>query len=107
MCRLHESLLPAAVAQMLDGDRTGWRDDNQDLPLFACGISLVVRPYNPMAPTVHLNCRYLEVLDPHSQDKRTNPKVRWFGGGADLTPSDLLPWDPDAQHFHTLLKTLR
>ncbi|WAQ87501.1 hypothetical protein PtA15_8A405 [Puccinia triticina] len=105
---VHGSLPPAAVAQMrhrLDEDRFGWWDGKQDLPFFACGISLVVHPHNPMAPTVHLNYRYFEVLDPSSSQEEgtTNPKVWWFGGGTDLTPSYLFP--DDAKHFHTHLKT--
>jgi len=31
------------------------------LPFFAAGISLVIHPVNPHAPTVHLNYRYFEV----------------------------------------------
>ena len=45
---------------------------------FACGISLVIHPYSPMAPTVHANFRYFEVYD-----KEQNLIDCWFGGGAD------------------------
>jgi coproporphyrinogen III oxidase len=64
---------------------------------FACGISLVIHPINPMVPTVHANFRYFELYnaDGHIQDA-------WFGGGADLTPYYL--FDEDAQHFHNALK---
>ncbi|EFP93206.2 coproporphyrinogen III oxidase [Puccinia graminis f. sp. tritici CRL 75-36-700-3] len=105
---VHGTLPPAAVRQMrhrLDEDRFGWWDGQQDLPFFACGISLVVHPLNPMAPTVHLNYRYFEVLDPAEKDQQSclEPKVWWFGGGTDLTPSYL--FQEDAQHFHQQLKT--
>lgn len=58
---------------------------------FATGISLVLHPRNPYAPTVHANFRYLEKGD-----------ARWFGGGADLTP--YYPFREDARHFHLKLK---
>ena len=64
---------------------------------FATGISLVLHPRNPMAPTVHANFRYFELGDPDS------PAAWWFGGGADLTPSYL--FDEDARHFHGVWKT--
>ncbi|PLW48967.1 hypothetical protein PCANC_10676 [Puccinia coronata f. sp. avenae] len=109
---VHGSLPPAAVSQMrhrLDEDRFGWWDGKTELPFFACGISLVTHPHNPMAPTVHLNYRYFEIIDPadkkedDAQQQTTKPKVWWFGGGTDLTPSYLFP--EDAEHFHRTLKT--
>lgn len=102
---VHGTLPPAAVRQMrdrLDEDRFGWWDGKQDLPFFACGISLVIHPLNPMAPTVHLNYRYFEVEDPSENGRPNAPKVWWFGGGTDLTPSYL--FEEDARHFHLGLK---
>ena len=32
-----------------------------NIPFFAAGISSVMHPYNPMAPTMHFNYRYFEV----------------------------------------------
>ncbi|HEX8356377.1 MAG TPA: oxygen-dependent coproporphyrinogen oxidase [Segetibacter sp.] len=60
---------------------------------FACGISLVIHPYNPYVPTVHANYRMFELYN-------ENDEVidRWFGGGTDLTPYYL--FDEDARHFH-------
>ncbi|MBW0464709.1 hypothetical protein O181_004424 [Austropuccinia psidii MF-1] len=101
---VHGTLPPPAIQQMrdrLDEDRFGWWDGKQDLKFFACGISLVVHPHNPMAPTVHLNYRYFEIEDP-SEKGATRPKVWWFGGGTDLTPSYL--FEEDAVHFHQSLK---
>jgi coproporphyrinogen III oxidase len=59
---------------------------------FATGISLVLHPASPMAPTVHANFRYLEKGD-----------AAWFGGGMDLTP--YYPRVEDAVHFHRTIKT--
>ncbi|CAN8103492.1 unnamed protein product [Discula destructiva] len=67
------------------------------LEFFAAGLSLVVHPRNPMAPTVHLNYRYFETANADGSGG-----VWWFGGGADLTPSYL--FDEDAIHFHRTLR---
>ena len=64
---------------------------------FACGLSLVIHPKNPMAPTVHANWRYFEMYD---NDR--NIINQWFGGGQDLTPYYL--FDEDAIHFHQICK---
>lgn len=58
---------------------------------FATGVSIIVHPRNPHAPTFHANVRYFE----------TDTGNAWFGGGADLTPYYLEP--DDAQHFHSVL----
>jgi coproporphyrinogen III oxidase len=64
---------------------------------FACGLSLVMHPKNPMVPTVHANWRYFEMYDDSG-----NVIQQWFGGGQDLTPYYL--FDEDAVHFHQSLK---
>ena len=66
---------------------------------FACGLSLVIHPKNPMVPTVHANWRYFEMYDPDSGAVID----QWFGGGQDLTPYYL--FDEDAQHFHKVCKS--
>ena len=58
----------------------------------AMGVSVVVHPRNPQAPTSHLNVRYF--VAEHPQDD----PVWWFGGGFDLTPYYLD--DEDAVHWH-------
>ncbi|CAG2531585.1 coproporphyrinogen oxidase [Maribacter dokdonensis] len=65
---------------------------------FACGLSLVLHPKNPMAPTVHANWRYFELYDEQGEIVD-----QWFGGGQDLTPYYL--FDEDAVHFHQVCKT--
>lgn len=65
---------------------------------FACGLSLVIHPKNPMVPTVHANWRYFEMYDAQG-----NMLDAWFGGGQDLTPYYL--FEEDAVHFHQVCKT--
>jgi coproporphyrinogen III oxidase len=71
---------------------------------FACGLSLVIHPKNPMAPTVHANWRYFEMYDTSTELSTGNRKVinSWFGGGQDLTPYYL--FEEDAIHFHQTCK---
>ena len=65
---------------------------------FACGLSLVIHPKNPMVPTVHANWRYFELY----KDDGSLADA-WFGGGQDLTPYYL--FEEDATHFHRTCKT--
>jgi coproporphyrinogen III oxidase len=58
----------------------------------AMGVSLVLHPRNPYAPTVHMNVRFFEAVA-EGQDP-----VWWFGGGMDLTP--YYGNADDARHFH-------
>ncbi|WP_010521606.1 oxygen-dependent coproporphyrinogen oxidase [Aquimarina agarivorans] len=69
----------------------------EDVDFFACGLSLVIHPKNPMAPTVHANWRYFEMYN-----KQGEIVDQWFGGGQDLTPYYL--FDEDAIHFHSTCK---
>jgi coproporphyrinogen III oxidase len=62
----------------------------------AMGVSLVLHPRNPYAPTVHLNVRFLEA------SKEGAEPVWWFGGGMDLTP--YYGFEEDAVHFHQTCK---
>jgi coproporphyrinogen III oxidase len=58
----------------------------------AMGVSLVLHPLNPYAPTVHLNVRFFVARKPGGDP------VWWFGGGMDLTP--YYGFVEDAVHFH-------
>jgi coproporphyrinogen III oxidase len=60
----------------------------------AMGVSLVLHPRNPHAPTVHLNVRCFVA---RTGDDDPAP-VWWFGGGMDLTP--YYGYHDDARHFH-------
>ncbi|MGS2725616.1 oxygen-dependent coproporphyrinogen oxidase [Psychroserpens sp. BH13MA-6] len=71
----------------------------KDADFFACGLSLVLHPTNPMVPTVHANWRYFEMYDQQGQIVD-----QWFGGGQDLTPYYL--FEEDAVHFHHICKTV-
>tara|TARA_R110002126_G_scaffold76566_1_gene191226 strand:+ start:33 stop:935 length:903 start_codon:yes stop_codon:yes gene_type:complete len=70
----------------------------EDANFFACGLSLVLHPKNPMVPTVHANWRYFELYG-----KNGEIVDQWFGGGQDLTPYYL--FDEDAKHFHEVCKS--
>lgn len=67
-------------------------EPGEPVPFFAAGISSVMHPWNPMAPTMHFNYRYFE----------TDRGLWWFGGGTDLTPAYL--FEEDAVYFHGALK---
>jgi len=65
----------------------------------AMGVSLVMHPRNPYAPTSHMNVRFFVAHPaPGSQDE----PVWWFGGGMDLTP--YYGFEEDAVHFHTVCR---
>ncbi|HNA30700.1 MAG TPA: oxygen-dependent coproporphyrinogen oxidase [Thiobacillaceae bacterium] len=62
----------------------------------AMGVSLVMHPRNPYAPTSHMNVRFF-VAEKDGEDP-----VWWFGGGMDLTP--YYGFEEDAVHFHTMCR---
>ncbi len=67
-----------------DGDEGG--------SFFAGGVSIVLHPYNPHVPIIHMNVRYFEI----------NEQIWWFGGGIDLTPHYIVA--EDARFFHQSMK---
>lgn len=85
--RVHGPLAPAMQKHFKVGD----------VDFFACGLSLVLHPKNPMVPTVHANWRYFEMYQ-----KDGTLIDSWFGGGQDLTPYYL--FEEDARHFHQTCK---
>jgi coproporphyrinogen III oxidase len=94
-------LPPAAIAQMRAHHGSIPYDpaSGTSLPYFAAGISIVLHPRNPYAPTIHANYRYFEITDEADERKVL---AWWFGGGSDLTPSYL--FEEDAVHFHRTLR---
>ena len=93
--------LPRPAIEKMRADHKSFVGADVDsLSFFAAGLSLVLHPHNPMAPTIHLNYRYFETSDP--KDPLNGDKNWWFGGGTDLTPSYLFP--EDVKHFHQTIK---
>ena len=58
----------------------------------ALGVSLVIHPRNPYAPTSHANVRFFIA------DRPGKEAVWWFGGGYDLTP--YYGFEEDCVHWH-------
>ena len=87
--------ISAVYGQLPDSMQNYFNVEKVDF--FACGLSLVIHPVNPMAPTVHANWRYFEMYD-----KTGTICDQWFGGGLDLTPYYL--FEEDVKHFHQTCK---
>ncbi|WP_226703302.1 oxygen-dependent coproporphyrinogen oxidase [Microbulbifer elongatus] len=62
----------------------------------AMGVSLVIHPKNPFAPTSHANVRFFVA------EKEGAEPVWWFGGGYDLTP--YYGFEEDVVHWHQTAK---
>ncbi|RMA82147.1 oxygen-dependent coproporphyrinogen oxidase [Umboniibacter marinipuniceus] len=62
----------------------------------AMGVSLVIHPHNPKAPTSHANVRFFVA------EKEGEEPVWWFGGGFDLTPT--YGFEEDCIHWHQVAK---
>lgn len=88
--------LPESAIQQMKSRNKDLDPSNGPYPFFVAGISIVMHPHNPYAPTIHLNYRYFEI------NNANGTKLWWFGGGSDLTPSYL--FEEDAIHFHKTLK---
>jgi coproporphyrinogen III oxidase len=77
-----DRLPPAATAQ---------RPELAGASFVATGVSLVLHPRNPYAPTTHANVRFFSAEKPGAA-------AWWFGGGFDLTP--YYPFEEDVLHWH-------
>jgi len=88
-------LPPSATASRPDIANRAWE---------AMGVSLVLHPRNPYAPTVHMNVRMFVAHAHDDAGAATSPPADpagdawWFGGGMDLTP--YYGFAADATHFH-------
>ncbi len=85
-------LFSHVTGERLPASATAQRPELAGRSWEAMGVSLVLHPRNPYAPTVHLNVRFFV-----ARKAQADP-VWWFGGGMDLTPyyGDA----QDATHFH-------
>ena len=63
---------------------------SEDPRFWATGISVVIHPFSPLVPAVHMNTRF--IITTHG----------WFGGGSDLTPVE--PNPTETMIFHEALK---
>jgi coproporphyrinogen III oxidase len=85
---------PEATLNLLNLGSGG--EDQPDF--FAAGVSIVLHPFNPMVPIIHMNVRYFEIQPTGHAQK----EIWWFGGGIDLTPHYVD--EGDARYFHQQLK---
>jgi len=83
-----------AASTARGADRAKGMKPGERVPFFACGLSSVMHPRNPFAPTMHFNYRYFE----------TDGGAWWFGGGTDITPAYLN--EDDMKHFHGTYKEI-
>src|SRR5437879_3025641 len=101
------ALPPSATAQRPELAGRAWE---------ALGVSLVLHPRNPYAPTVHLNvrcfiARAIRAAGPSqganyspsggsaaAEPQAWGPSIWWFGGGMDMTP--YYGYAEDDVHFH-------
>jgi coproporphyrinogen III oxidase len=88
---INGKLPPASIRQMAT-EHSALKyssDENESLPFFAGGISLIIHATNPNIPTVHANYRYFEITETEETEA---PKVIawWFGGTENLPDRNTL-----------------
>jgi coproporphyrinogen III oxidase len=81
--------------------------DGEKMPYYwASGVSLVIHPYSPIVPAVHMNTRHIVLSSvPHNvngENAEGETTKWWFGGGADLTPA--IPFAEDTADFHASMQ---
>ncbi|ENM5895014.1 oxygen-dependent coproporphyrinogen oxidase [Vibrio mimicus] len=84
--------------EQMPGSATAHRPELAGRRFEAMGVSLVMHPKNPYAPTSHANVRFFIA------EKEGEAPIWWFGGGFDLTP--FYPFVDDCQFWHQTAKNL-
>ena len=81
------------ISPELKGKIPGTQNSNK---FWASGISVVIHPFSPKIPAVHMNTRHII----------TNES--WFGGGMDITPTNLKSSESKkiAKFFHSSLEKI-
>jgi coproporphyrinogen III oxidase len=85
---VHGAELPAAA--------TAARPELAGCSFEAMGVSLVIHPRNPYAPTSHANVRFFVA------ERAGREPLWWFGGGFDLTP--YYGQTEDCAHWHRVAR---
>ncbi|MCS6995607.1 MAG: oxygen-dependent coproporphyrinogen oxidase [Casimicrobiaceae bacterium] len=80
------------IGERMPKSATAARPELEGAPWEAMGVSLVIHPRNPYAPTTHMNVRFF-IARPEGR-----APVWWFGGGMDLTP--YYGFEEDCVHWH-------
>ncbi len=81
------------MGEAMPASATAHRPELAGRSFEAMGVSLVIHPNNPYAPTSHANVRFFIAEKPGAEP------VWWFGGGYDLTP--YYGFTEDCIHWHT------
>ena len=81
------------ISRQLKGKIPGTENSDK---FWAAGISVVIHPYSPKIPAVHMNTRHIIT------------KKSWFGGGMDITPTNLKSNESKklAEYFHQNLEKI-
>ena len=84
------------MGKQLPASATAERPELAGRNFEAMGVSLVIHPRNPFAPTSHMNVRLFYT------EKEGEAPIWWFGGGYDLTP--YYGFEEDCIHWHQTAK---